>query len=107
MSDSGLKIEHSVTILAPRPTVWKFLTEPAYVPQWLGCMRYEKRLGHVFYMQQDADKRASDDIDGATHCEVLALDEPEAFSFSWYLPGTPATTVHIALTDRRGRRHPK
>jgi uncharacterized protein YndB with AHSA1/START domain len=60
-------------------------------------MRYEKAVGHVFYMQQDEAKRNSDDVEGATHCEILTLDEPNRFSFSWYLPGTPATEVQILL----------
>lgn len=97
MSKDPLTIEHSIAILAPPERVWKFLTEPEYVSKWLGCMRYEKAVGHVFYMQQDAQKRNDDDIEGATHCEILALEEPSRFSFSWYLPGTPATEVHIRL----------
>lgn len=90
-------IEQSISIMAPPERVWVFLTEPEYVAEWLGCMRYEKTVGHVFFMQQDDEKRSRDDIDGATHCEVLALDEPTLFSFSWYFPDTPATEVHIHL----------
>lgn len=95
MTTDDMTIEQSILILAPPERVWVFLTEPEYVSQWLGCMRYEKAVGHVFYMQQDEGKREGDDIEGATHCEILALDEPDLFSFSWYLPGTPATTVRI------------
>lgn len=97
MSDTNLTIECSVTIDAPPGRVWQFMTEPDYVTRWLGCLRYEKRLGHVFYMQQDDEKREQDDISGATHCEILALDEPSEFAFSWYLPETPATTVRLRL----------
>ena len=97
MITENMTIEQSVLILAPPEKVWVFLTEPEYVPQWLGCMRYEKSLGHVFFMQQDEVKRHNDDIEGATHCEILALEEPDLFSFSWYLPDTPATTVRIHL----------
>ncbi len=92
-----MKIEHSIMIDAPPERVWVFLTEPRFVSQWLGCMRYEKAVGHVFYMQQDQTRRASDDIEGATHCEILVLDGPSRFVFSWYLPGTPATEVQIVL----------
>ena len=102
MSDSSLKIEQTIRINATPQQVWKFLTEPEYVPQWLGCMRYEKALGHVFYMQQDEAKRSNGDIDGATHCEILALDEPERFASSWYLPDTPATEVHFLLSASEG-----
>lgn len=97
MANELMTIEESISILAPPERVWKFVTEPEYVSQWLGCMRYEKSVGHVFYMQQDEGKRNANDIDGATHCEILALDEPNLFSFSWYLPDTPATTVRIQL----------
>ena len=64
-------------------------------------MRYRKAVGHVFYMQQDDAKRANDDIEGATHCEIQVLEEPEEFSFSWYLPGTPETRVRILLRAER------
>ena len=97
MNKDALKIEHTITIDATPERVWTFLTEPQYVAQWLGCMRYAKSVGHVFYMQQDEAKRHADDIAGATHCEILQLEEPYKFSFSWYLPGTPATEVHISL----------
>jgi len=94
---SELDIRQSIRIEAGVQRVWRFLTEPQYVAQWLGCMRYEKAIGHVFYMQQDGAKREADDIEGATHCEILSLDEPHRFSFSWYLPGTPKTQVFIEL----------
>lgn len=97
MSDKSLTIELSIDIEATPDRVWTFLTEPEYVAEWLGCMRYEKKVGHVFYMQQDPAKRDNDDIDGATHCEILALDEPKTFAFSWYLPDTPATRVQMLL----------
>lgn len=97
MSESLLDIRQTILIDAPHDKVWAVLTEPEYVRQWLGCLRYEKSLGHVFYMQQDAAKRAVDDIEGATHCRILILEKPHKFVFSWYLPGTPETAVHIDL----------
>ncbi len=97
MTDKPLTIKHSIIINANPNRVWTFLTEPEYVSQWLGCMQYEKSIGHVFYMQQDESKRINNDIEGATHCEILTLDAPNQFSFSWYLPDTPATTVHILV----------
>lgn len=78
--------------------VWAVMTSEASVANWLGCMRYEKRVGAVFYMQQDRDKAARDDISGATHCEILALEEPTLFKFSWFVPGFPATHVSVRLS---------
>ena len=102
MSQDELTIKNSISINAGPEKVWTFLTEPEFVAQWLGCMHYEKAIGHVFYMQQDPAKRKEGDIEGATHCRILALDQPERFSFSWYLPGTPETEVHIQLKERNG-----
>lgn len=91
-------IEETLTLPVDQARAWRLLTDGEYVPRWLGCMQYEARVGHVFYMQPDPDKRAAADISGATHCEVLALDEPDEFRFSWYLPGTPETTVRFRLS---------
>lgn len=90
-------ITESVLIEKPREAVWMTLTQRT--PEWMGCMRYEAKLGHVFYMQQDRDKAARDDISGATHCEILALDAPSLFRFSWYVPGAPSTEVSFRLEE--------
>jgi uncharacterized protein YndB with AHSA1/START domain len=60
-------------------------------------MRYTCAIGHVFYMQQDRAKAAADDISGATHCEILALDAPHLFKFSWFFPDFPPTFVSFRL----------
>ena len=97
MNDGPLSIELDITIDAPIERVWSVLTATENVPRWLGCLGYECRLGHVFYMQPNEGKRARGEVDGATHCRILALDAPRHFAFSWFLPGTPETEVHIQL----------
>lgn len=92
----------TVHVNAPTDHVWRVLTEPQYVSQWLGCMRYENLLGHVFYMQQDQAKRQADDVAGATHCKILALDAGKRFAFSWFVPGFPKTEVAISLAAADG-----
>lgn len=99
MTDRPRDIQFELTINAPIDRVWTDMTDTDRTPLWLGCMRYQKAKGHVFYMQQDADKRAADDISGATHCEILALEEPHRFRFSWYFPDMPKTTVTITLEE--------
>lgn len=99
MAGNDLTIETRIRIAAPRDVVWEYLTGSEHVPRWLGCLRYEKSLGHIFYMQQDAGKRAAGDIDGATHCRIVTLDEPRTFEFTWFLPGTPETTVSLGLAE--------
>jgi uncharacterized protein YndB with AHSA1/START domain len=78
---------------------WTALTEPGHVVRWLGCLEYTGKIGGMFYMQQDAAKRAAGDISGATHCQILAMEEPEVFRFSWFIPGTPTTEVEIRLAS--------
>lgn len=92
-------IEQEIGIRAGRTRVWEVLTGEGLVEQWLGCIGYRAEIGRLFYMQPDPARRASGDIEGATHCELLALEPPERMRFSWFMPGTPATIVDIRLTQ--------
>lgn len=97
MSETLPPIQESIYVDRPIEGVWRTLTDDALVPQWLGCLRYQRVVGHVFYMQQDQDKAARGDVSGATHCEILALDAPSLFKFSWFVPGFPTTNVSFRL----------
>ena len=77
--------------------VWEVMTREGLVEEWLGCLRYKAEIGHVFYMQPDAAKRAAGDVAGATHCEMLELDAPRTMRFSWFYPDMPKTEVEIRL----------
>ncbi|MES1200850.1 MAG: SRPBCC domain-containing protein [Pseudomonadota bacterium] len=106
MTDVLADIVETIEIDAPVQKVWRAMTSEVTVPNWLGCMRYRAEVGAIFYMQQDQQKSAADDISGATHCEILALDEPKLFRFSWFVPGFPKTFVQFelaALTPSRTR----
>ncbi len=97
MSAALHDIVHSIDIDAPRDAVWRTLTDPKQVPQWLGCMNYSGAVGSTFHMQPDRARQAAGDISGATHCDLEELSAPEAIVFSWYMPGTPKTRVAIRL----------
>ncbi|MEX0644197.1 MAG: SRPBCC domain-containing protein [Parvularculaceae bacterium] len=100
MNDASLPdIRHEMTMAVPLARAWRVMTEPAYVARWLGCLNYKKKIGHVFFMQPDEKRRAGGNVEGATHCEILALDEPELLKFSWFLPGYPKTEVEFRLRD--------
>ena len=97
---SGLEdIEQEIRIEASRERVWAVLAGEGLVEEWLGCLGYRAEIGALFYMQPDPGRRASGDVEGATHCELLALEPPERMRFSWFMPGTPRTVVQIMLTD--------
>lgn len=95
MSEALGPIVEDIEIAKPIENVWRTLTERA--PDWLGCMRYEAAVGHTFFMQQDREKAARDDVTGATHCQILSLDPPHLFRFSWFVPGFPSTFVSFRL----------
>lgn len=91
-------IETAIDIAAPVERVWQVLTGEGLIEQWLGCQGFRGEVGHTFYMQPDAAKRAAGDLSGATHCQVEALEPPHRLAFTWFMPGTPKTLVEITLT---------
>jgi uncharacterized protein YndB with AHSA1/START domain len=95
-------IEASIDISAPVERVWTVLTGEGLIEQWLGCQRFRAEVGHVFYMQPDAAKRAAEEISGATHCQIEAMEPPRRFVFSWFLPGQPKTMVELKLEATAG-----
>ena len=92
-------IKDSIEIEAGRDRVWTVLTSEGLVEEWLGCIGFKPVIGALFYMQPDPGKREAGNLDGATHCEIEALEAPELMRFSWFLPGTPKTRVSISLDD--------
>ncbi len=90
-------IRESIVIDAGVDRVWRTMTSEQTVSRWLGCLGYQARIGAIFYMQQDQAKAATGDVTGATHCEILALDESKHFRFSWFLPAYPATFISFRL----------
>lgn len=92
-------ISEEIEIDASRDRVWTVLTSAGLVEEWLGCIGFAPEVGALFYMQPDPGKRVAGDIEGATHCELEELHEPERMRFSWFMPGTPKTQVTIELAD--------
>lgn len=97
MGEPLLPIVAEIGIDKPIDKVWDVLTGAATVPLWLGAMDYQPEVGTTFFMQQDPEKRAAHDTDAATWCDVVLLQKPDKFEFSWYVPGTEATMVQISL----------
>ena len=86
-----------IEIAAQREVVWRALTKPALVQQWMGCLRFQPIAGHIFYLQPNRERRAADDITDAIACRIEVLDQPRRISFSWGFPDVPDTWVDIRL----------
>jgi uncharacterized protein YndB with AHSA1/START domain len=67
--------------------VWRALTEPDLIAQWLMKNDFAPKVGHRFTFRTDP----APGFDGIVHCEVLELIAPRKLSFSWR--GGPLDTV--------------
>ena len=86
-----------IEIAREREVVWRALTEPTLVQQWMGCLRFQPIAGHLFYLQPNRERRLADDVTDAIACRIEVLDEPRRLSFSWGFPDVPDTWVDIRL----------
>jgi uncharacterized protein YndB with AHSA1/START domain len=98
-------VETVIEIAAPREQVWRALTDPALVSQWMGCLRFRPEAGHIFYLQPDRARRTADDVTDAIACRIEILDQPRRLSFSWGFPNVPDTFVDIRLRRIVGGTH--
>ena len=94
-----------IEIAADREVVWRALTKPALVHQWMGCLRFAPLAGHIFYLQPNRERRLADDITDAIACRIEVLDHPRRLSFSWGFPDVPDTWVDIRLRNIPGGTH--
>lgn len=98
-------IQSVIEIAAARETVWRALTEPQLVAQWMGCLRFRPEVGHIFYLQPDRVRREAEDVTDAIACRIENLDAPRRLGFSWGFPDTPDTWVDIRLRRIPGGAH--
>lgn len=98
-------VQSVIEIATPRERVWRALTEPQLVAQWMGCLRFRPEAGHIFYLQPDRERRAADDVEGAIACRIESVDAPRRLSFSWGFPDAPDTFVDIRLRNIAGGTH--
>jgi uncharacterized protein YndB with AHSA1/START domain len=80
----------------PRDTVWRALTDPALMAQWLMPNDFEPSVGHRFAFE--TEPVPAQGFDGHIECEVLALDPSRELRISWR-GGTLDSTVTWRLED--------
>ena len=98
-------VEAVIEIDAPREQVWRALTDPARVAEWMGCLGFRALPGHVFYLQPHRERREAGDVEGAIACRIQMLDAPRRLSFTWTFPETDETYVSLRLTRIPGGTH--
>lgn len=101
----ALDVQSIIEIAAPRERVWDAMTRPDLVVRWMGCLRFQPIVGHLFYLQPDRARRLADDIADAIICRIEVLDEPRRLTFSWGFPDVPDTWVSIRLRRIAGGTH--
>jgi len=67
--------------------VWRALTDPKAIAQWLMENDFEPRLGHKFMFHS----KPQPGWDGKTYCEVIELDPPRRLAYTWR--GGPIDTL--------------
>ncbi|MBI1853241.1 MAG: SRPBCC domain-containing protein [Planctomycetes bacterium] len=71
----------------PAAVVWRALTEPKALGEWLMANDFAPRVGHEFRFRT----KPAPGFDGIVQCKVLEVDEPRRLSYSW--AGGPLDTV--------------
>jgi uncharacterized protein YndB with AHSA1/START domain len=63
----------------PPERVWRALTDPAAIADWLMPNNFEPRLGHKFQFKT----QPRPGFDGIVNCEVQEIDPPRQLAYSW------------------------
>jgi uncharacterized protein YndB with AHSA1/START domain len=71
----------------PPEKVWRALTDPEAIAQWLMKNDFQPKLGHKFMFTSTPQPG----WDGKTYCEVIELDPPRRLAYTW--KGGPIDTV--------------
>lgn len=76
----------------PPERVWRALTDPTAMADWLMPNDFEPKIGHRFQFRT----KPAPGFDGIVHCEVLELEPPRTLAFSWRGGGVE-TVVRFTL----------
>jgi uncharacterized protein YndB with AHSA1/START domain len=84
----------------PRDKVWRALTQPELIAEWLMKNDFEAVVGRRFHLRSEPMPQ----WDGVIACEVLAVQAPERLAYSWAALGVE-TVVTLTLTATDGGTH--
>ena len=77
--------------------LWRALTEPALLTQWLLSNNFLPEVGRVFEFRNEP----TGSWDGVIECKVLAIEPLERLKYSWCAFGLEST-VEFTLTPTQG-----
>ncbi|MEI9900661.1 MAG: SRPBCC domain-containing protein [Hyphomicrobium sp.] len=80
-------------LAAPAEKIWRALTQPHLIEEWLMKNDFKPEPGHRFNLRRDPSPEVSVVID----CEVLTVEPNRSLSYSWSAFGTE-TVVTFTLT---------
>lgn len=85
---------------ADQAQVWRALTDPALIAQWLMENDFAAQEGHRFTLRD----KPRFNWDGIVHGKVLEVDEPRRLTYTW-IGGNdmPETTVSWFLQGQNGQ----
>jgi uncharacterized protein YndB with AHSA1/START domain len=90
-------IRREVVYPHPIEKVWRAVTDPELLGQWLMPNDFKAEVGHRFTFTT----APGPGFDGVVHCEVLELDAPHLVRISWR-GGPIDTVVTMALSEVPG-----
>jgi uncharacterized protein YndB with AHSA1/START domain len=93
MSKDAVTVTVERAIAAPAEKIWRALTEPHLIAEWLMHNDFVPRPGHKFNLTRQATPEVKVVID----CEVIAVEPHRTLSYRWAAYGTD-TVVTFTLT---------
>lgn len=97
MQSESLTLSHDLP--HPPEKIWRALTDPALLSQWLlPASGFAPAAGTTFTLQAPPQPG----WDGRVHCKVLASDPPRTLSYTWVV-GDIDTVVTFTLTPMGAR----
>ncbi len=76
----------------PPERVWRALTDPRELAQWLMNNNFEAKVGHKFELRG----QPRPGFDGTVHCEIVEIDPYRELTYKW-VTGNLHTTVRFSL----------
>ena len=99
-SDPTRSVVIEKTFPHPPAKLWRALTDPAILAQWLLANDFAPVLGREFQFRNQPVAN----WDGVIDCKVLALEPPRYLSYSWRAFGSESL-VQFTLTPVPGGTH--